>query len=97
MQHEEESTLYGLMAEFDNPDALLDAAKKTFAEGYRKIDGYSPLPIHGLGDAIGTDHWSYQQTAHRCHVDDDPAMLGHPLMPFGRMRFLETEGSHLSR
>ena len=53
MQHEEESTLYGLMAEFDNPDALLDAAKKTFAEGYRKIDGFSPLPIHGLGDAIG--------------------------------------------
>ena len=53
MQHEEESTLFGLMAEFETPDELLAAAKTTFAAGYRKIDGYSPLPIHGLGDAIG--------------------------------------------
>jgi hypothetical protein len=53
MQHEEESTLFGLMAEFETPDDLLVAAKATFAAGYRKIDGYSPLPVHGLGDAIG--------------------------------------------
>lgn len=53
MQHEEESTLFGLMAEFETPDDLLAAAKATFAAGYRKIDGYSPLPVHGLGDAIG--------------------------------------------
>ncbi|MCS5643437.1 MAG: DUF3341 domain-containing protein [Dehalococcoidia bacterium] len=53
MPHEEESTLFGLMAEFETPDDLLAAAKATFAAGYRKIDGYSPLPVHGLGDAIG--------------------------------------------
>ena len=53
MQHEEESALFGLMAEFETPDDLLAAAKATFAAGYRKIDGYSPLPVHGLGDAIG--------------------------------------------
>jgi len=53
MQHEEKSTLFGLMAEFETPDDLLAAAKATFAAGYRKIDGYSPLPVHGLGDAIG--------------------------------------------
>ncbi|MBT5328600.1 MAG: DUF3341 domain-containing protein [Gemmatimonadetes bacterium] len=41
------------MAEFETPDDLLAAAKATFAAGYRKIDGYSPLPVHGLGDAIG--------------------------------------------
>ena len=53
MQHEEESTLFGLMAEFETPDDLLAAAKQTFAAGYRKIDAYSPMAIHGLGDAIG--------------------------------------------
>ena len=53
MQHEEESTLFGLMAEFETPEDLLGAAKQTFAAGYRNIDAYSPMAIHGLGDAIG--------------------------------------------
>ncbi len=53
MQHEEESTLFGLMAEFETAESLLTAAKQTFAAGYRKIDAYSPMAIHGLGDAIG--------------------------------------------
>lgn len=52
MQHKE-STSYGLLAEFESPDDLLAAAKATFAAGYRKIDAYSPMPIHGLGEAIG--------------------------------------------
>ena len=53
MQREEEATLFGLMAEFETPEDLLAAAKQTFAAGYRKIDAYSPMAIHGLGDAIG--------------------------------------------
>lgn len=47
------SPIYGLMAEFDNPTALLHAAEKTFAAGYRQIDAYSPFPIEELADAIG--------------------------------------------
>ncbi len=53
MQHEEQSPYYGVMAQFDNPDDLLVAAKATFAAGYRKLDAFSPLPVHGLADAIG--------------------------------------------
>ena len=49
----ERDELYGLVAVFDNPGALLDAAKKTYAAGYRKIDAYSPIPVHHLGEAIG--------------------------------------------
>jgi hypothetical protein len=49
----ERHLLYGLMAEFDNPDDLLAAAKKTYAEGYRRMDAYSPFPIHGLAEAVG--------------------------------------------
>jgi hypothetical protein len=49
-------TLYGLMAQFDNPEKLLEAAEKTHAEGYTKIDAYSPIPIHGLDEAIGAKY-----------------------------------------
>ena len=48
--------LYGLMAEFEDPNALVDAAKKTYDEGYRKMDAYSPFPIEELHDAIGFHH-----------------------------------------
>ncbi len=45
--------VYGLMAEFDTPQELLDAAHATRKAGYRKIDAYSPFPVEGLADAIG--------------------------------------------
>jgi Protein of unknown function (DUF3341) len=45
--------LYGLMAEFADPQSLVDATKKTYEEGYRKIDAYTPFPIEELSEAIG--------------------------------------------
>lgn len=45
--------LYGLMAEFDEPEQLLSAAEKAHAEGYRDMDAYTPMPIEGLAEAIG--------------------------------------------
>ncbi len=41
------------MAEFDQPEALLEAAKKAYSEGYRDMDAYTPMPVEGLTDAIG--------------------------------------------
>jgi len=49
-------TLHGLMAEFTEHDQLLHAARKTYAEGYREIDAFSPFPIDGLAEAIGHEH-----------------------------------------
>src|SRR5688572_19229215 len=46
-------TLYGLMAEFDTPTALVEAATKARLAGYRKMDAYSPIPIHELDEALG--------------------------------------------
>ena len=43
---------YGLMAEFEDPTALVEAARRTYAEGYRNFDSYSPYPIHELFDAM---------------------------------------------
>ncbi|MDT4951916.1 MAG: hypothetical protein QOJ02_54 [Acidobacteriota bacterium] len=45
--------LYGLMAEFDSPTDLVEAARRTYDAGYRRINGYSPFPIEELSDAIG--------------------------------------------
>ncbi len=46
-------TLYGVMAQFDNPTDLVAAARETCAAGYRRINGYSPFPIEELSEAIG--------------------------------------------
>jgi hypothetical protein len=49
----QKSHLYGVMAQFDSPSALVAAARETYAAGYRQINGYSPFPIEELSDAIG--------------------------------------------
>ena len=54
MAHQEPSpTLYGLMAEFDSPTALVRAAERARLEGYRQMDAYSPIPIEELSEALG--------------------------------------------
>ncbi len=45
--------IHGLMAEFDSPSALVEAAEKTRLAGYRNMDAYSPIPIEELNDALG--------------------------------------------
>ncbi len=53
MDHPTVSSTYGLMAEFENPEDLLAAAHKTHSAGFRRIDAFSPVPVHGLAAAIG--------------------------------------------
>jgi hypothetical protein len=45
--------VYAILAEFEEPHALIAAAKRTREEGYIKIDAYSPFPVEGLTDALG--------------------------------------------
>ena len=46
------NALYGLIAEFDNPDDLLDAVRRGYAEGYRRMDAFSPFPVPQLAEAL---------------------------------------------
>jgi hypothetical protein len=46
-------TLFGLMAEFDNPTGLVEAANQARLAGYRAMDAYSPIPIEELNEALG--------------------------------------------
>jgi hypothetical protein len=45
--------VYGLLAEFDDPNSLVQAAKRVYAAGYRRIDTFSPYPIEEAWEAIG--------------------------------------------
>src|SRR5688500_68900 len=54
MAHVEHTpTVHGLMAEFDNPSALVEAAERARLAGYRQMDAYSPIPIEELSEALG--------------------------------------------
>jgi len=44
--------LYGLMAEFETPGALVSAARKVREAGFRRFDAYAPYPIHELDEAM---------------------------------------------
>jgi hypothetical protein len=47
------TALYGLLAEFESPEQLVQAAARAHADGYRRLDAYTPFPVHGLAEAIG--------------------------------------------
>ncbi len=48
-----QSAIYGYLAEYTTPESLVEAATRAYAEGYRKMDAYSPMPVDGLAEAIG--------------------------------------------
>jgi len=44
--------LYGIMAEFETPGELVEAARRAREAGFRKFDAYSPYPLHELDEAM---------------------------------------------
>jgi hypothetical protein len=52
----ESSPVYGVMAEFETPNALVKAARAARERGYRKLDAYTPFPIEELTDALDLHH-----------------------------------------
>lgn len=48
--------IYGLMAEFETPEALLAAVRRAHQAGYRRMDAYTPFPVEDLAEAIGFPH-----------------------------------------
>src|SRR5712671_3595488 len=50
------SRIYGLLAEFDAPDVLLEAARRAREAGYTRMEAYTPFPVHGLAAELGFHH-----------------------------------------
>lgn len=44
---------YGLLAQYDDVDALKEAAEQVRDAGYTRWDSHSPFPVHGLDPAMG--------------------------------------------
>jgi hypothetical protein len=48
-----EAPIYGLIAEFENPEDLIHAVRRARAAGYRKMDAYTPFPVEHLSEELG--------------------------------------------
>lgn len=44
--------MYGVLAEFDSADALIDAARATHDAGYTSVETMTPFPVEELNDAL---------------------------------------------
>src|ERR1043166_8948064 len=53
---DEKHKIYGLMAEFESPTAIVEATRKAYVAGYRRMDAFSPYPIEELTEALGIKH-----------------------------------------
>ncbi len=45
--------VYAAMGTFASPEELVEAGKKVYAMGYRRIDAMTPFPVHGIDEALG--------------------------------------------
>lgn len=48
--------IYGILAEFDDAQSLVNAARKAREAGYTQMDAYSPFPVEHLAEEIGFHH-----------------------------------------
>jgi len=49
---EPENPTYGVMAEFDSADSIVTAARRAVAEGFTKVEAYTPVPVEELNDIL---------------------------------------------
>lgn len=45
--------IYGVMAEFETAQAILEATRRARREGFRDMDAYTPYPVEGLATELG--------------------------------------------
>jgi hypothetical protein len=62
----EETGVYGVLAEFETPEALLAAARAARDAGFSRMDAYTPFPVDGMTDALGKRHTRLQTLVFVC-------------------------------
>jgi hypothetical protein len=48
---------FGLIAEFDRPEALVDGVRRARDAGYVRLDAYSPFPLEEVTELLGLRDW----------------------------------------
>ncbi|EYD73940.1 hypothetical protein Rumeso_04537 [Rubellimicrobium mesophilum DSM 19309] len=43
----------GLLATYDDPEALKDAARRMRGHGYSRLEAFSPFAVEGIDEALG--------------------------------------------
>lgn len=51
------SIIYGLVAEFDDPEPFVEAARRVRGAGYHQFEAYSPYPIKDLDEVVPGTNW----------------------------------------
>jgi hypothetical protein len=49
-----EAPIYGLLAEFETPEELIQAVRRAREAGYRRMDAYTPFPVEKLAEELGS-------------------------------------------
>lgn len=49
---EQPGALHGVMTEFDSAQAVVDAAHRVVAEGFTRVEAYTPVPVEELNDIL---------------------------------------------
>jgi hypothetical protein len=47
-----ESTVFGILAEFDRPERLVEGVRRARRAGFRAMDAYTPYPVKELTEAL---------------------------------------------
>lgn len=53
MHTQETAKAYGILARFEDPDAMIAAAEKIRDSGYTHTDAFTSFPVHGIYEALG--------------------------------------------
>jgi hypothetical protein len=74
---QEEKGVFGMVAEFDSPMKLMDAAEAARELGYKRMDAHTPFPVHGLSESIGFSDKKVPWTVFICGISG--TFLGYSL------------------
>ena len=53
MRGDDDGRPFGLLAEFESPERLVEAVRRAREAGYSRLDAYSPFPVEGLAELLG--------------------------------------------
>lgn len=56
MNHSSEplpNQLHGVMAEYSEPETLMEGIRKVRGQGFTRMEAYTPFPVEGLTEALG--------------------------------------------